>query len=318
MAALLWVLVGCSSNSRRRPPPRRRRRPLVRRLRGRGGVEELARRAQERERPSKTGWMPLTGALTDVKTRSAPPPHRPRVRCSPRCSRCRRRSTALETATSGLTTSNLTQKAPGIAAALTQVATATSALSTTLAQAVPAASGGPVSRAMSRGRLAELLFAGSRGERVSDQTNVPQRTERHEDVDRDRQVPEHRQDRHEQPDEDHHDVDAQGRCAPLGECLHVLVTQIGPHEPGADGVPPGHRHHDHGQEQVDPVHGRRDPFGVSLLGVLGQQPCVKGRNETTRSSKRFSRMSTESAWSRYSVITVCANQTAPMVAKLTV
>ena len=28
-------------------------------------------------------------------------------------------------------------------------------------------------------------------------------------------------------------------------------------------------------------------------------------------------MSTESAWSRYSVITVCANHTAPMVAKLT-
>ena len=44
---------------------------------------------------------------------------------------------ALETATNGLTTSNLKQKAPAIATALKQVATATSALSTTLSQSCP-------------------------------------------------------------------------------------------------------------------------------------------------------------------------------------
>jgi len=43
----------------------------------------------------------------------------------------------LETAMDGLTTGNLTQKAPAIAAALTQVAAAVSALSTTLAQSCP-------------------------------------------------------------------------------------------------------------------------------------------------------------------------------------
>jgi hypothetical protein len=35
------------------------------------------------------------------------------------------------------------------------------------------------------------------------------------------------------------------------------------------------------------------------------------------SNSRFSRMSTEVALSRYSVMTVCLIQTAPMVAKLT-
>jgi hypothetical protein len=43
----------------------------------------------------------------------------------------------LQTATSGLTTDNLKEKAPAIAAALRQVATATKALSSTLAESCP-------------------------------------------------------------------------------------------------------------------------------------------------------------------------------------
>jgi hypothetical protein len=43
----------------------------------------------------------------------------------------------LQTAASGLTTSNLKEKAPAIATALAQVAAATKALSATLAEACP-------------------------------------------------------------------------------------------------------------------------------------------------------------------------------------
>jgi hypothetical protein len=41
-----------------------------------------------------------------------------------------------------------------------------------------------------------------------------------------------------------------------------------------------------------------------------------GRNETKRSSSRFSRTNAASARSRYSVIALCASQAAPMVEKL--
>ena len=79
----------------------------------------------------------LTSALADVKTELGAATASASSALQPEVQQVQTAVDALETATNGLTTSNLTQKAPAIATALRQVATATSALSTTLSQSCP-------------------------------------------------------------------------------------------------------------------------------------------------------------------------------------
>ena len=79
----------------------------------------------------------LTSALADVKTKLDAAKSSVSSDLQPSVQQVQTAVAGLETAMDGLTTSNLTQKAPAIAAALTQVAAAVSALSTTLAQSCP-------------------------------------------------------------------------------------------------------------------------------------------------------------------------------------
>ena len=79
----------------------------------------------------------LTSALADVKTKLDAAKSSVSSDLQPSVQQVQTAVAGLETAMDGLTTGNLTQKAPAIAAALTQVAAAVSALSTTLAQSCP-------------------------------------------------------------------------------------------------------------------------------------------------------------------------------------
>jgi len=87
--------------------------------------------------PAEDGLAALTTAIANVKTNldkaaaSASPALQPSVE------QVKTAFAELKTATSGVTADNLRQKAPAIAAALKQVATATEALSSTLTQSCP-------------------------------------------------------------------------------------------------------------------------------------------------------------------------------------
>lgn len=87
--------------------------------------------------PAEDGLMALTTAIAAVKTNldkaaaSASPALQPSVQ------QVKTAFAELQTAASGVTADNLRQKAPAIAAALKQVATATEALSSTLTQSCP-------------------------------------------------------------------------------------------------------------------------------------------------------------------------------------
>ena len=88
-------------------------------------------------RPGEDGVRALTTAIADVKTKldkaeaSASPALQPDVQ------RVKAAFAELQTAASGTTADNLRQKAPGIAVAIKQVATATQGLRSTLAQSCP-------------------------------------------------------------------------------------------------------------------------------------------------------------------------------------
>ena len=87
--------------------------------------------------PAEDGLMALTTAIAAVQTNldkaaaSASPALQPSVQ------QVKTAFAELQTAASGLTADNLRQKAPAIAAALKQVATAAEALSSTLTQSCP-------------------------------------------------------------------------------------------------------------------------------------------------------------------------------------
>jgi hypothetical protein len=86
---------------------------------------------------AEDGVKGLTTAIADVKSNldkaqaSASPTLQPKVQ------EVKTAFTELQTAASGTTADNLRQKAPAIAAAMKQVATATEALRTTLAESCP-------------------------------------------------------------------------------------------------------------------------------------------------------------------------------------
>jgi len=88
-------------------------------------------------KPTQDGVAALTAAIANVKANldkaeaSASPVLQPSVQ------QVKTAFGELQTATSGLTTDNLKEKAPAIAAALLQVATATKALSSTLDESCP-------------------------------------------------------------------------------------------------------------------------------------------------------------------------------------
>ena len=88
-------------------------------------------------KPTQDGVAALTAAIANVKANldkaeaSASPVLQPSVQ------QVKAAFGDLQTATSGRTTDNLAEKAPAIAAALLQVATATKALSSTLDEACP-------------------------------------------------------------------------------------------------------------------------------------------------------------------------------------
>jgi hypothetical protein len=88
-------------------------------------------------KPTQDGVAALTTAIANVKANldkaeaSASPVLQPSVQ------QVKTAFGELQTATSGLTTDNLKEKAPAIAAALLQVATATKALSSTLDESCP-------------------------------------------------------------------------------------------------------------------------------------------------------------------------------------
>jgi hypothetical protein len=64
----------------------------------------------------------------------------------------------------------------------------------------------------------------------------------------------------------------------FGEGLHILVAQVGPHEPEMDRVPPHDRHHAHRKEQVEP-----NQYRVGVVAVLGDhgvaEPHCSDRGE---------------------------------------
>jgi hypothetical protein len=88
-------------------------------------------------RPAEDGLTALTTAIADVKTSldkaeaSASPALQPAVQ------QVKAAFAELQTAASGMTAGNLRQKAPAIAAAMKQVATATQALRSTLTESCP-------------------------------------------------------------------------------------------------------------------------------------------------------------------------------------
>ena len=97
----------------------------------------VSRQALTEVQPAEDGLMALTAAIAAVKTSldkaaaSASPALQPSVQ------QVKTAFAELQTAASGVTADNLGQKAPAMAAALKQVATATEALSSTLTQSCP-------------------------------------------------------------------------------------------------------------------------------------------------------------------------------------
>jgi hypothetical protein len=116
---------------------------------------------------------------------------------------------------------------------------------------------------------------------------MPECAERYEDGQSERQIADDGKNWQEQSNNDHHYVDGQCACEPLGERLHVLAGQVGPHELRVDRVTPHNRDKNQGPQQVNPVDSRGDALGIGFPGVLGKQPRGNGRNETSRSSSRF-------------------------------
>ncbi len=88
-------------------------------------------------KPAEDGLTALTTAIADVKTGLDKAEASASVVLQPSVQQVKTAFTELQTAASGTTADNLRQKAPGIASATKQVATATEALRTTLTQTCP-------------------------------------------------------------------------------------------------------------------------------------------------------------------------------------
>lgn len=139
LAALLWVFAGCGSSSS--SPAAGSTTPTASASTSAGCADAVALKssldALKNVDVKQVGVAALTSAVADVKTQLAAATASAKSVLQPEVQQVQTAVTALEAATNGLTTSNLTQKAPAIASALRQVATATSALSTSLSQACP-------------------------------------------------------------------------------------------------------------------------------------------------------------------------------------
>jgi hypothetical protein len=133
VATLLCVLVGCSSS------PSTTISSTTTLSAGCADVMALksSLEALKNVNMQQGGVDALKSAVADVKTKLDAATSSASSDLQPSVQQVQTAVAALETATNGLTTSNLTQKAPAIAAALTQVAPAVSTLSTKLAQSCP-------------------------------------------------------------------------------------------------------------------------------------------------------------------------------------
>jgi hypothetical protein len=149
--ALLCVMGSCSTSSHTRPDKsirndrrtlRRPQQPTSTASPTTAGCEDVAALKSSLEdltkvRPAQDGVTALKTAIAKVKTNldkaqaSASPALQPDVE------QVKTAFAALQAAASGLTADNFKQKAPSIALAMTQVATATKALSSTLTQSCP-------------------------------------------------------------------------------------------------------------------------------------------------------------------------------------
>ena len=144
VAASMWVIAGCSGNSR-------------------GNDQRLAVRGQQFDttvtasaactdaaalRASletlkavdvrQNGVPALTSALTDAKAKLLVSVASASAALKPSVQGVKTSVNALESAASGLTTSNVTQQAPAVASALAGVAVATRSLTTAISQGCPA------------------------------------------------------------------------------------------------------------------------------------------------------------------------------------
>ena len=88
-------------------------------------------------RPLQDGTMALTTAITNVKTSLDAAVASASATLQPEVTQVKTAVAALQTAVTGLTADNLTQKLPSITAALTQVGTAAAALASAVTQNCP-------------------------------------------------------------------------------------------------------------------------------------------------------------------------------------
>jgi hypothetical protein len=88
-------------------------------------------------RPLQDGVTALTAAIADVKTNLDKAEASASEALQPSVQQVRTAFDGVQTAVSGLTADNLKEKAPAIGAALTELATATKAFSTTLSERCP-------------------------------------------------------------------------------------------------------------------------------------------------------------------------------------
>jgi hypothetical protein len=88
-------------------------------------------------RPLQDGVTALTTAIADVKTNLDKAEASASEALQPSVQEVKTAFDGVQTAASGLTADNLREKAPAIGAALTQLATATKALSTALRESCP-------------------------------------------------------------------------------------------------------------------------------------------------------------------------------------
>jgi hypothetical protein len=137
MSALLWLIVGCGTSS----PSTTATTPRQTATASAGCADVVALKSSLEALKGvdvrQDGVAALTGTLADVKTKLGAAAASASSALQPYVQQEQTAVAALETAADGLTTSNLTEKAPAIARALRQVATATSALTTNLAQRCP-------------------------------------------------------------------------------------------------------------------------------------------------------------------------------------
>jgi hypothetical protein len=136
VAALSWLLIGCGGNTSSASTE-----PTATTSATAGCADAAALKssldALKNVDVKNDGVDALTTALTDVKTKLDAAAASASSVLKPQIQQVQTAVDSLQTATNGLSTSNVTQKAPAIADALAQVATATSALTTTLSQDCP-------------------------------------------------------------------------------------------------------------------------------------------------------------------------------------